>query len=65
MDWGHKNKFQQWSGGDTVDLVKTKTKAMKSKGDNTYWKVKGFVKNMKERTIVMAFRPVVTAKKET
>lgn len=34
----------------------------KSKGDRTYWKVKGFAKNMKESTIVMAFLPVVTAK---
>lgn len=34
----------------------------KLKGGGTYWKVKGFEKNMKESTIVMAFLPVVTAK---
>lgn len=31
--------------------------------DWTHWKVKGLAKNMKERMMVMAFLPVVTAKK--
>lgn len=35
---------------------------LRSKGDGTYWKVKGFAKNMKESTMVIAFLPVVTAK---
>lgn len=72
MDWGHENKGH----GSQIKFYLSKERSVvtlqthfkqdenwsKSKGDNTYWKVKGFVKNMKESTIVMAFLPVVTAK---
>lgn len=44
-----------------VGSIKQAINWLKSKGDGTYWKVKGLAKNMKESTMVIAFLPVVTA----
>lgn len=44
-----------------IGQIKQGINWLKSKGDSTYWKVKGFAKNMKESTMVIAFLPVVTA----
>lgn len=72
MDWGHEMQAQ----GSQIKSYLSKERSVvtlqthfkqeenwsKSKGASTYWKVKGFAKNMKESTIVMAFLPVVTEK---
>lgn len=74
MDWGHEMQAQ----GSQIKYYLSKERSVvtlqthfkqeenwsKSKGASTYWKVKGFAKNMKESTIVMAFLPVVTAKEQ-